>query len=74
MMSTQDVAMFGYTASQGVFELMLPMSKVAMVPGETTVENIARHIARELKSEGRSTDIVEVRAYEGLHKGAVFRA
>ncbi|MDT0619549.1 6-carboxytetrahydropterin synthase [Salinisphaera sp. P385] len=61
---------FGYTADQGRFELELDARRCVLLDGPSTVENIARHIAEQLKRE-QPNHRFRVRAFEGVHKGAV---
>ncbi|GIX22551.1 MAG: hypothetical protein KatS3mg121_1334 [Gammaproteobacteria bacterium] len=62
----------GYTAAQGRFDLWLPETHCELLEHETTVEHIAEHIADTLKQQAPARRF-EVRAYEGLHKGAIAR-
>ena len=63
---------YAYTAAEGRFELALPAAHVENLPGDTTVERIAEWIA-----SGRwlpdAPAALEVRAYEGVMKGAIAR-
>lgn len=63
-----------YTAPEGLFELALPKSRSYLLGQDTdsTVEEIAEHIAAKvaLKRPGQR---VEVRAFEGVMKGAIAR-
>lgn len=61
---------FAYDAPQGHFELTLPQSACYMIDSDTTVECIAAHIAKVLQSENPDSSIT-VKAFEGLHKGAI---
>ncbi len=61
---------FGYTASQGHFELILPESHCCLIDNETTVENLARHIAGTLGREHPGSRF-RVQAFEGVDKGAI---
>ncbi len=61
---------FEYEANQGEFALTLPESRVYMLDSDTTVELIAAHISERLKSEFPE-DIIRVKAYEGVGKGAI---
>lgn len=61
---------FEYEANQGEFALTLPQSRVYMLESDTTVELIAAHIAEQLKAEFPE-DIIRVKAYEGVGKGAI---
>ncbi len=63
-----------YTAPEGAFELTLPKSRTYLLGQDTdsTVEEIAEHLATQIHQQqaGRR---VEVRAYEGVMKGAIAR-
>lgn len=61
---------FEYEANQGEFALTLPESRVYMLDSDTTVELIAAHIAEQLKAEFPE-DVIRVKAYEGVGKGAI---
>ncbi len=57
-----------YQAAQGEFLIRLPISRCAVLPGPTTVENIAIWLARSLaRDTGQAT---RVQAFEGINKGA----
>lgn len=60
---------FGYRTTVGDFLLELPQNRCALLQGDTTVENIAEHIAREI-AKAHPGDEILVKAYEGLDKGA----
>lgn len=64
---------FAYTAPEGRFELELPESRVDLLEGDTTVERIAEHLAW-VAAARQPGHTVEVRAYEGVMKGARARA
>ncbi len=61
---------FGYRSGQGEFELELPKACCYLIDSDSTVENLAQHIADRLKSE-KPLSTFEVRTYEGVGKGAV---
>lgn len=61
---------FAYRSGEGEFELVLPDDRCELLPVDTTVERIAEHLAAQAASERPGTK-VEVRAYEGVMKGAV---
>lgn len=61
---------FGYESNQGEFRLTIPAKRVYLMTGDTTIELIAAHIADLCKAE-LGNDTVEVRAYEGVGKGAL---
>ena len=61
---------FAYSSSQGAFELELPKRACQLIDTDSTVENIAGHIAASLKQE-YPDDTFEVRAFEGVGKGAI---
>jgi 6-pyruvoyl-tetrahydropterin synthase len=64
---------FAYLAAQGAFELELWRERCELVPADTTVERLADYIAVELARLDPGTAF-RVRAYEGVHKGAVAEA
>lgn len=59
-----------YASSQGRFELDLPGHSVYVMPLETTVENIARHMRDRVQEWAGVDRQVQVFAYEGIRKGA----
>ncbi|HPE80627.1 MAG TPA: 6-carboxytetrahydropterin synthase [Gammaproteobacteria bacterium] len=61
---------FGYRSSQGSFGLTLPRSSCYLIDSDSTVENIAQHIAEQLKAT-HPHDRFKVYAYEGVDKGAI---
>ena len=63
---------FGYDAEQGRFELTLPADHVYLIDTDSTVEYLADHIASCLKADDPDHEF-EVRAYEGVMKGAIAR-
>jgi len=64
---------FAYTSAQGAFALQLPKTDCYLIDTESTVENIAQHLADALKHEHPEDDF-QVRAFEGVDKGAIGRA
>jgi len=64
---------FEYLAQEGRFALELPQSRCDLLDGDTTVERIAEHLAARIAQQhpGR---VIEVRAYEGVMKGALAQA
>lgn len=65
----KDYLQFAYSASQGAFSLQLPSARCYLIDAESTVENIARHILEQLL-DAYPEDVFEVRAFEGIGKGA----
>lgn len=63
---------FAYSAPQGDFSLALDAQRCALIDGPATVENIADHIAEALARHEPHRRF-EVRAYEGVGKGAIAR-
>lgn len=61
---------FGYRSRQGEFGLTLPQAACYLIDTDSTVENIAAHIADRLKAE-HPNDGFKVYAFEGVDKGAV---
>lgn len=64
---------FAYSAAEGHFELELPQSRCDLLDGDSTVERIAEHLAAQCAAQYPGSAI-EVRAYEGVMKGAVANA
>jgi len=60
----------GYAGSRGSFELELPASRCYLIDDESTVENLARHVAERLSAAEPGHDFL-VRAFEGVDKGAM---
>src|SRR5690606_30139710 len=61
---------FAYTAPEGHYQLVMPETHVDLLDEDTTVECIAGHLARELAPLCPNRT-VQVRAYEGVMKGAL---
>ncbi len=62
--------LYRYQASQGEFELKLPASCSYLIDSDSTVENLAQHIADSLQQSHPGSSF-EVYAYEGIGKGAI---
>lgn len=60
-----------YSSSQGRFEAWLPGESVYIMPYETTVENISRHLCEKIASSYSEENEVKVWAYEGIRKGSL---
>lgn len=61
---------FGYRSAQGNFGLTLPRENCYLIDTDSTVENIAQHVADQLKSQ-YPDDRFKVYACEGVDKGAI---
>jgi 6-pyruvoyl-tetrahydropterin synthase len=68
-----DYHEFGYRSGQGDFGLTLPKNACYLIDTDSTVENIAQHIAGRLKAN-HPADRFRVVAYEGVDKGAIGEA
>jgi 6-pyruvoyl-tetrahydropterin synthase len=64
---------FEYRAGEGEFELELPVERCDLLQTDSTVERIAEHLCAQVAAE-RPGSAVEVRAYEGVMKGAIATA
>lgn len=64
---------FGYRASQGEFALELPAEACYLIDTDSTVENLALHVAGRLAAEQPGSRY-RVRAFEGVDKGAIAEA
>ncbi|MAD46690.1 MAG: hypothetical protein CMI02_11380 [Oceanospirillaceae bacterium] len=65
-----DTLSFAYEAQQGAFCLSLPARCCYLMDTDTTVEYIAAHLASEVRA-GYPTEDIEVKAFEGVNKGAI---
>jgi 6-pyruvoyl-tetrahydropterin synthase len=63
---------FAYDSPEGHFEIALPEAHVERMEGDTTVERIAEWIAQR-PMPGIRAGQLEIRAYEGVMKGAIAR-
>ncbi|MCK7458622.1 6-carboxytetrahydropterin synthase [Idiomarina aminovorans] len=61
---------YSYTADQGLFELVVPHTENFVIDTDSTVECIADYLATVTKLENPDKK-VEVRAFEGVGKGAI---
>ncbi|WP_278358136.1 6-carboxytetrahydropterin synthase, partial [Idiomarina abyssalis] len=61
---------YSYTADQGLFELAVPNAENFVIDTDSTVECIADYLVEEIKSQNPDKK-VEVRAFEGVGKGAI---
>lgn len=68
--SDADTTHLKYEAPQGAFELKLPTRSVYVIDTESTVENIAEHLASTLKADHKGQQLM-IKAYEGVGKGAI---
>lgn len=64
---------FRYESAQGQFELMIPEDHCYLVDSDTTVEQLAQHIALQLAHEAPGKHFL-VKAFEGVGKGALAEA
>jgi len=64
---------FGYHGTQGEFALDLPADRCYLIDADSTVENLARHVAGHLAAAHPGAHY-RVRAFEGVDKGAVAEA
>ncbi len=60
---------FKYEASQGEFEMAIEKSICEIIHQDTTVECLAQHVLHE--TQKIATGTIEVRAFEGVGKGAL---
>ena len=61
---------FSYTTEQGLFMLVVPKDECELTDCDTTVENLADYICRQL-APGLNGRAIQVIAYEGVGKGAI---
>jgi 6-pyruvoyl-tetrahydropterin synthase len=63
----------GYTTHEGRFEIELPEERCYLIDADSTIENLAQHLAERLKQEQPESDF-RVRLFEGVNKGAIAEA
>ena len=68
--TTDALHHYHYQASQGAYDLVIPAEHCYLIDTDSTVENLAAHIAGILGEQNPGDDI-RVCAYEGVGKGAV---
>lgn len=61
---------FSYDSDQGHFEIALPATRTEIMEPDTTVEWIACHL-RDQTQKLEPANRIEVRAFEGVNKGAI---
>lgn len=62
---------YSYTADQGLFELIVPLPENDLIATDSTVECIATHLADAIRVQRPAANTVQVRAFEGVGKGAI---
>jgi 6-pyruvoyl-tetrahydropterin synthase len=65
-----DYYRFSYRAEHGDFTLELPQTSCYLIDTDSTVENLAQHIANALKQRFPES-MFQVRVFEGVDKGAI---
>lgn len=70
---TETHYQFAYTAQQGRFELQLPKPRCYFIETDSTVEYIAHHLASTIAAQNPG-DTIQIKAFEGLGKGAIATA
>lgn len=69
--TTDEPITLSFAGTLGSYEGTIPSNRVFFVEAETSIEAIAREIARLIKFEEKTNEVVRVVAYEGIDKGAV---
>lgn len=69
--TTDEPVTLSFAGTLGMYEGTLPSNRVFFVEAETSIEAIARELARVIKAEEKTSEMVRVVAYEGIDKGAV---
>ncbi len=67
------VICFGYTTHEGRFEITLPKERCYLIDTDSTIENMAQHLADRVKQEQPGSSF-RVRLFEGVNKGAIAEA
>ena len=63
---------FFYRTDDGEFELKIPSRTVYLINTDSSVENIAQHLATKTRELIGSQSSVKVRAFEGINKGSTY--
>ena len=66
----EEYLCFAYRADHGEFKLELPKRLCYLIETDSTVENLAQHIADKLKRDHPDSSF-QVRVFEGVDKGAI---
>ena len=66
----EEYLCFAYRADHGEFKLELPKRLCYLIETDSTVENLAQHIADKLKRNHPDSSF-QVRVFEGVDKGAI---
>jgi len=69
----EDFYRLAYTAEQGEFVLELPKSSCYFIRTDSTVEQIAAHLAEEM-TRRQPNSRFDIRVFEGVNKGALAQA
>jgi 6-pyruvoyl-tetrahydropterin synthase len=64
---------FAYRSAQGAFDLEVPAARCYLVDSDSTIENLAQHVADTLAAEHPRVTI-RARVFEGIDKGAIGEA
>jgi len=64
---------FSYTSGQGRFSLSLPRERCYLVETDSTIENLAQHVAQTTARE-QPRSRIEARVFEGIDKGGLGEA
>ena len=67
---TDDPVTLAYTGTLGSFEATMPSNRIFFVEDETSVESLAREVARLIKREEKPSEKIRAVCYEGIDKGA----
>jgi 6-pyruvoyl-tetrahydropterin synthase len=70
---------FAYTSNEGFFSLTIPQARTYLMEPETTIENIAQHLANQALIDLRECTgnqhgepfTIRTKVYEGYNKGAI---
>ena len=69
--STKDKLFLQYTANEGIFRCSIPKNQVVIIEEGTSIETLVEFFASNLEGLLVEGDTLEVRAYEGIGKGAI---
>ncbi|MCX6123977.1 MAG: 6-carboxytetrahydropterin synthase [Proteobacteria bacterium] len=69
--SNDAPVVLNYAGTLGIYEAILPSNRLFFVEFDTSIEAIAKELAKVIKREEKTNEVVKVIAYEGIDKGAI---
>ena len=67
----QEMVQISFKGKLGKYEAFIPANRIVLVKNRTSVEIISSHIARQLTKKVKEGDVLRVKCFEGIGKGAI---